>query len=85
MVSKADGDEEVTATGNNIVGVILLQELHHLSHLGVRAQQGVSTGDIIPLADADVQTSGAKAASCGTLAFLAAISAKVKSDQGVPA
>ncbi|GKB78565.1 hypothetical protein Tco_0945460 [Tanacetum coccineum] len=34
MVSKADGDEEVTATGNNIVGVILLQELPHLSHLG---------------------------------------------------
>ncbi|XP_071742670.1 phosphoglucan, water dikinase, chloroplastic isoform X2 [Rutidosis leptorrhynchoides] len=155
MVSKADGDEEVTAAGNNIVGVILLQELPHLSHLGVRARQekvafvtcedddkiasiknlegkyirldaspsgvnvipsskedgikdhpietssngtpmnsvpksiyasqSVSTGDIIPLADADVQTSGAKAASCGTLASLAAASAKVYSDQGVPA
>nr|XP_043610294.1 phosphoglucan, water dikinase, chloroplastic [Erigeron canadensis] len=155
MVSKADGDEEVTAAGNNIVGVILLQELPHLSHLGVRARQekvafvtcedddkiesikklegkyvrldaspsgvnvilssledgvrerpvettsngtptdsapksiysskGVSTGDIIPLADADVQTSGAKAASCGSLASLAAVSAKVYSDQGVPA
>ncbi|GJS18940.1 phosphoglucan, water dikinase, chloroplastic [Tanacetum coccineum] len=152
MVSKADGDEEVTAAGNNIVGVILLQELPHLSHLGVRARQekvtfvtcedddkiasiqklegkyvsldaspsgvnvspsvkdsvrdslvetssngtptdsvnksirssqGVFTGDIIPPVDADVQTSGAKAASCGTLASLAAISAKVKSDQGV--
>ncbi|GJZ40248.1 phosphoglucan, water dikinase, chloroplastic, partial [Tanacetum coccineum] len=140
----------VTAAGNNIVGVILLQELPHLSHLGVKARQcvteallavivylsrfnivqsldaspsgvnvshysvkdsvrdslvetssngiptdsvsksirssqGVSTSDIIPLADADVQTSGAKAASCGTLASLAAVSAKVKNDQGVPA
>ncbi|GKC23662.1 phosphoglucan, water dikinase, chloroplastic [Tanacetum coccineum] len=45
--------------------------------------KGVFTGDIIPLADADVQTSSAKASSCGTLASLAAISAKVKSDQGV--
>lgn len=39
VVNKADGDEEVTAAGNNIVGVILLQELPHLSHLGVRARQ----------------------------------------------
>ncbi|KAL8262896.1 hypothetical protein R6Q59_024245 [Mikania micrantha] len=155
MVRKADGDEEVTAAGNNIVGVILLQELPHLSHLGVRARQEkvsfvtcedddkiasikklegkyvrldaspsgvnvvpsssevvtsnfsvksssngtqtdsvpksiyssqvVSTGGIIALADADVQTSGAKAAACGTLASLAAVSAKVYSDQGVPA
>lgn len=155
MVSKADGDEEVTAAGSNIVGVILLQELPHLSHLGVRARQekvafvtcedddkiasikmlegkqvrldaspcgvnvspsslehgirdgpvetssngtltdsvpksisssqGASTGSIIPLADADVQTSGAKAAACGRLASLAAVSAKVYSDQGVPA
>ncbi|KAI7741630.1 hypothetical protein M8C21_017639 [Ambrosia artemisiifolia] len=156
VVNKADGDEEVTAAGNNIVGVILLQELPHLSHLGVRARQekvafvtcedddkiatikklegkyvrldaspagvnvipssledgksnlpvmtssdetetdsvpmpiyssqkGASTGDIIALADSDVQTSGAKAAACGTLASLAAVSAKVYSDQGVPA
>ncbi|CAO2831421.1 unnamed protein product [Amaranthus hypochondriacus] len=39
VVRKADGDEEVTAAGANIVGVILLQELPHLSHLGVRARQ----------------------------------------------
>ncbi|KAL8459573.1 hypothetical protein ACS0TY_036901 [Phlomoides rotata] len=39
VVSKADGDEEVTAAGGNIVGVILMQELPHLSHLGVRARQ----------------------------------------------
>ncbi|KAJ0035004.1 hypothetical protein Pint_25631 [Pistacia integerrima] len=39
VVNKADGDEEVTATGSNILGVILLQELPHLSHLGVRARQ----------------------------------------------
>ncbi|XP_020206268.1 phosphoglucan, water dikinase, chloroplastic [Cajanus cajan] len=39
VVNKADGDEEVTAAGRNIVGVILQQELPHLSHLGVRARQ----------------------------------------------
>lgn len=39
VVSKAHGDEEVTAAGCNIAGVILLQELPHLSHLGVRARQ----------------------------------------------
>ncbi|XP_048496016.1 phosphoglucan, water dikinase, chloroplastic isoform X2 [Beta vulgaris subsp. vulgaris] len=39
VVRRADGDEEVTAAGTNIVGVILLQELPHLSHLGVRARQ----------------------------------------------
>uniref|UniRef100_A0A5B6ZH23 CBM20 domain-containing protein n=1 Tax=Davidia involucrata TaxID=16924 RepID=A0A5B6ZH23_DAVIN len=167
VVSKADGDEEVTAAGTNIAGVVLLQELPHLSHLGVRARQekvvfvtcedddrvadiqklngkyvrleasstgvniipslrddsngnfpvkknlssngssttgtpgsnnsswsavktpysnqGVSTGGIILLADADIQTSGAKAAACGHLASLAAVSDKVRSDQGVPA
>lgn len=30
---------QVTAAGRNIVGVILQQELPHLSHLGVRARQ----------------------------------------------
>ncbi|GAB2221724.1 hypothetical protein Droror1_Dr00012910 [Drosera rotundifolia] len=39
LVNKADGDEEVTAAGANIMGVVLLQELPHLSHLGVRARQ----------------------------------------------
>ncbi|CAI8601623.1 unnamed protein product [Vicia faba] len=39
IVNKADGDEEVTAAGKNIVGAILKQELPHLSHLGVRARQ----------------------------------------------
>ncbi|KAK3027339.1 hypothetical protein RJ639_041580 [Escallonia herrerae] len=178
MVSKADGDEEVTAAGSNIAGVVLLQELPHLSHLGVRARQasltlyflsfswdekvvfvtcedddkiseikklsgkyvrleasstsvsmnpssledskgnflgenvslnglttdfrkdsncslqavrtsysseGASTGGIILLADADVQNSGSKAAACGSLTSLAAVSSKVYSDQGVPA
>lgn len=164
-VRKADGDEEVAAAGSNILGVILLQELPHLSHLGVRARQekvvfvtceddekvsdierlagkyvrleasstcvnlnpyithgndgnfglktlsgsssstvlvrgvhvssfsaskapmssqGVSTG-VILLADADAMTSGAKAAACGRLASLSAVSEKVYSDQGVPA
>lgn len=39
VVKKADGDEEVKAAGSNIVGIVLLQELPHLSHLGVRARQ----------------------------------------------
>ncbi|PSS35912.1 Phosphoglucan, water dikinase [Actinidia chinensis var. chinensis] len=166
VVSKADGDEEVTAAGCNITGVVLLQELPHLSHLGVRARQekvvfvtcedddkileiqkingkyvrleassagvniipsftdnsngdfpaknlstngstmtrtpaanssswssvkrpyssqDVPVGGIILLADADVQSSGAKAASCGQLASVSAVSDKVCSDIGVPA
>ncbi|KAJ7957314.1 phosphoglucan, water dikinase, chloroplastic [Quillaja saponaria] len=161
VVDKADGDEEVTAAGNNIVGVILRQELPHLSHLGVRARQekvvfvtceddenaadiqkligncvrldaspagvnlspssldsidgnlsirtlasdglsrvevpsfsagrvsysnqGGSAAAVILLADADTQTSGAKAATCGRLSSLSAVSDKVYSDQGVPA
>ncbi|XP_057957184.1 phosphoglucan, water dikinase, chloroplastic [Malania oleifera] len=39
VVHKADGDEEVTSAGSNIAGVVLLHELPHLSHLGVRARQ----------------------------------------------
>ncbi|KAK1593005.1 hypothetical protein Q3G72_034339 [Acer saccharum] len=165
VVNKADGDEEVTAAGSNIVAVILLQELPHLSHLGVRARQekvvfvtcedndkvkdlemftgkyvrleasstgvninlsspdsngnlvlknlsgtestaveapethatsssafrapllsqDVSAGGVVLLADADTLTSGAKAAACGRLASLAAVSDKVYSDRGVPA
>ncbi|XP_022761795.1 phosphoglucan, water dikinase, chloroplastic-like isoform X2 [Durio zibethinus] len=167
VVNKADGDEEVTAAGSNITGVVLLQELPHLSHLGVRARQekvvfvtcedeekvsdiqklagkyvrleasssgvnispsslddndadpieknlssngssafevhggshdssklavktpysnqGSSSAGVILLADADTLTSGAKAAACGRLASLAAVSDKVYSDQGVPA
>lgn len=162
LVRKADGDEEVTAAGGNINAIILLQELPHLSHLGVRARQekvvfvtcedddkiidieklqgkyvrleasltgvniipsfssssgddvpmkelsnnvttgngmlgssgsswsivktkAMSAGSIVLLADADVETSGAKAASCGQLASIAAGSEKVCSDQGVPA
>jgi phosphoglucan,water dikinase len=167
VVNKADGDEEVTAAGSNIVGVVLLQELPHLSHLGVRARQekvvfvtcedddkitdirnlnkkyvrleaspsgvilvpsaateeknidiltntisnngkssvliasdddsswssaktpesseDIPSGGIIALTDSNVETSGAKAASCGRLASLSLLSAKVQSDQGVPA
>ncbi|CAN1837725.1 Phosphoglucan, water dikinase, chloroplastic [Linum perenne] len=157
VVNKADGDEEVTAAGSNIVGVVLLQELPHLSHLGVRARQekvtfvtcededrvadikmlvgklvrleasssgvtlnlsssndipvnettvvksqelqdpppvatkapspnqGASVGGVILLADADTLTSGAKAASCGRLASLAAVSSNVSNDQRVSA
>ncbi|KAK3262633.1 2,3-dihydroxyphenylpropionate/2,3-dihydroxicinnamic acid 1,2-dioxygenase, partial [Cymbomonas tetramitiformis] len=39
LVRRADGDEEVTAAGEGVRGVILCQELPHLSHLGVRARQ----------------------------------------------
>ncbi|XP_021907262.1 phosphoglucan, water dikinase, chloroplastic isoform X1 [Carica papaya] len=162
VVNKADGDEEVTAAGSNIVGVVLLQELPHLSHLGVRARQekvvfvtceddeeianiqrlagnfvrlqassagvdlkpsenthgnasvknlsaessskldvsrhnpslsvgktslsnqGAPSGGVILLDDADVLTCGAKAAACGRLASLAAVSSKVYSEHGVP-
>ncbi|XP_027934248.1 phosphoglucan, water dikinase, chloroplastic [Vigna unguiculata] len=163
VVNKADGDEEVTAAGRNIVGVILQQELPHLSHLGVRARQekvvfvtcedeenvadiqrligsyvrleastagvnlklsslvgtddnssirsssddnvsgvevpsfsssriansdqikSASSGGVILLPDAEIQTSGAKAAACGRLSSLSEVSDKVYSDQGVPA
>ncbi|KAL0746792.1 hypothetical protein Bca101_028794 [Brassica carinata] len=34
LVNKADGDEEVSAANGNIAGVMILQELPHLSHLG---------------------------------------------------
>ena len=36
---RAEGDEEVGPLGDRLAGVILLQELPHLSHLGVRARQ----------------------------------------------
>ncbi|KAK3414637.1 hypothetical protein EUGRSUZ_H00494 [Eucalyptus grandis] len=157
IVKRADGDEEVTASGSNIGGVILLQELPHLSHLGVRARQekivfvtceaddtisdlqklagkfvrleassagvilqstsetskngkprsisseaGVSephfspiataahtkkdaSRGVVPLVNAEVETSGAKAAACGLLASLAEASHKVYNDEGVPA
>ncbi|KAL6504566.1 Phosphoglucan, water dikinase, chloroplastic [Orobanche gracilis] len=166
VVSKADGDEEVTAAGADITGVILMQELPHLSHLGVRARQDkvvfvtcddeekiadittlngkfvrleaaatgvsltptsvdissvniplenqspntsskvgmsegnstssitvrtsdfnqvVSTGAVILLENADIQTSGAKATACGRLASIAASSNEVYNEQGVPA
>ncbi|MBA0588518.1 hypothetical protein Gorai_001615 [Gossypium raimondii] len=135
MVNKAEGDEEVTTAGSNITGVILLQELPHLSHLGEKvvfvtcedeeqvsdiqkhagkymrleasssgvnlspssndrdavsfkknlsnngssaakgvAVKGNSSLRLIPLAEADVLTSGAKAAACSRLASLAAAS-----------
>ncbi|XP_038877930.1 phosphoglucan, water dikinase, chloroplastic [Benincasa hispida] len=171
MVNKADGDEEITAAGSNITGVVLLQELPHLSHLGVRARQekvvfvtcedeerisvlrkllgnfvrmeasatavhifppsdsstdnfpistekfpartapdeyvftfekssmedpllppsgfpyskqGISSG-VVPLAYADAQIAGAKAAACGRLASLAAISDKSFTNRQIPA
>ncbi|RAL54400.1 hypothetical protein DM860_001528 [Cuscuta australis] len=158
VVNKADGDEEVSTVGSNIAGIILLQELPHLSHLGVRARQekvafvtcededevvnlqrligeyvrleasstGVkltpssqenstsfftedsfkngaavetsssavipsfpeqvdATRGVLSLADADIQSSGAKAVACAHLASLALASQKVYSDLGVPA
>ncbi|CAA6675537.1 unnamed protein product [Spirodela intermedia] len=104
VVNKADGDEEVKAAGKNIAGVVLLQELPHLSHLGVRARQIDKVADIqklmgnlegalhrtapkpvLHLTEASVELAGAKAASCGRLAALAAESEKVYDDEGTPA
>lgn len=48
---------------------------YHIVEEGIFVQ-GVSTVGIILLADADLQTSGSKAASCGRLASLAAVSSK---------
>ena len=39
LVSRATGDEEVSAAATNVRGVILCQDLPHLSHLGIRARQ----------------------------------------------
>lgn len=39
LVKQADGNEEVKAAGANVAGVVLQQELPHLSHLSVRARQ----------------------------------------------
>lgn len=39
LLRRAEGDEEVTAAGRNLRAIVLLQELPHLSHLGVRARQ----------------------------------------------
>ena len=34
LVKRASGDEEITATGIDVQGVLLCQALPHLSHLG---------------------------------------------------
>ncbi|GIL76478.1 hypothetical protein Vretimale_6018 [Volvox reticuliferus] len=39
VVRRASGDEELGPLGPQLRGVVLLQELPHLSHLGVRARQ----------------------------------------------
>ncbi|GAB4819879.1 hypothetical protein N2152v2_006925 [Parachlorella kessleri] len=39
LVREATGDEEVSALGSGLKGVILRQAIPHLSHLGVRARQ----------------------------------------------
>ncbi|GFR50578.1 hypothetical protein Agub_g12852 [Astrephomene gubernaculifera] len=39
VVRRAEGDEELGPLGRRLRGVVLLQELPHLSHLGVRARQ----------------------------------------------
>ena len=39
LVHEASGDEEVSAAGVPLRGVILAHSLPHLSHLGVRARQ----------------------------------------------
>ncbi|KAL4852989.1 Phosphoglucan [Chlorella vulgaris] len=39
VVSSATGDEEVASLGANLRGIVLQQDLPHLSHLGVRTRQ----------------------------------------------
>ena len=39
VVKNATGDEELVSLSNNLQGVVLLHEIPHLSHLGVRARQ----------------------------------------------
>ena len=39
VLKRASGDEEVSASGDGVRGVILMQELPHLSHLAIRARQ----------------------------------------------
>lgn len=60
LLREADGDEEVAAAGRCVRGIVLTQELPHLSHLGVRARQervpfvtiedrAVIEGQVLPL------------------------------------
>ena len=39
LVWGADGDEEVSAAGRHVKGVVLARDLPHLSHLAIRARQ----------------------------------------------
>ena len=39
LVWDADGDEEVSAAGSHVKGVVLARDLPHLSHLAIRARQ----------------------------------------------
>ena len=39
LLASADGDEDVSALGVDIAGLVLTQQLPHLSHLAVRARQ----------------------------------------------
>ena len=39
LVWSADGDEEVSAAGAHVAGVVLARDLPHLSHLAIRARQ----------------------------------------------
>ncbi|KXZ48402.1 hypothetical protein GPECTOR_28g809 [Gonium pectorale] len=83
VVRRASGDEELGPLGSRLRGVVLLQELPHLSHLGVRARQdrvgkalaaGRWADVVVPLGAAAAATCGSKAAKCAALAELAAAS-----------
>ena len=39
LLRRATGDEEVSASGDGVKGVVLMHELPHLSHLAIRARQ----------------------------------------------
>ena len=58
LVHEATGDEEVSATGVPLKGVILAHSLPHLSHLGVRARQEKVV--FVTCEDADTMTAAVK-------------------------
>ena len=65
LVHEASGDEEVSAAGVPLKGVILAHSLPHLSHLGVRARQEKVV--FVTCEDADTLNATVKPLIGGTL------------------
>ncbi|KAL0391697.1 UNVERIFIED_CONTAM: Phosphoglucan, water dikinase, chloroplastic [Sesamum radiatum] len=77
--------ENQSTTGSSKVGSSEGNTTSSLTGKTSDVNQVLSTGDVILLENADLQSSGAKATGCGRLASLAAASNKVYNEQGVPA